>query len=225
MFHSSPQRYPPPDIGPQLASDWKPRWSYSWVEWLRVCDQNQESPMVEWFKCHTDFFLWSPTRKAWRMNELSVTRICFPINFALRHIDFPPGMKCKLVSKVGFYYNESVSLSITQNVENLSKWLCLYRSLKKSLSTVFVKATFATRISSPAVDTISSTIQPRSSQTLTIITIIWISPPTPQITFVCVSLFSLAFVIMCVVCALRRWPFEQKLQLISFNFVQFFQWK
>ena len=107
------------------------------------------------------------------MNDLSVTRICFPINFALRHIDFPPGMKCKLVSKVGFYYNESVSLSITQNVENLSKWLCLYRSLKKSLSTVFVKATFATRISSPAVDTISSTIQPRSSQT--IITIIWIS--------------------------------------------------
>ena len=114
------------------------------------------------------------------MNELSVTRICFPINFALRHIDFPPGMKCKLVSKVGFCYNESVSLSITQNVENLSKWLCLYRSLKKSLSTVFVKATFATRISSPAVDTISSTIQPRSSQTLTIITVItviWISPP------------------------------------------------
>ena len=139
-------------------------------EWLK-------SPMVDWFKCHTDFFLWSPTRKAWRMNELSVTQICFPINFALRHIDFPPGMKCKLVSKVGFYYNESVSLSITQNVENLSKWLCLYRSLKKSLSTVFVKATFATRISSPAVDTISSTIQPRSSQTLTIITIIWISPP------------------------------------------------
>ena len=107
------------------------------------------------------------------MNELSVTRICFPINFALRHIDFPPGMKCKLVSKVGFYYNESVSLSITQNVENLSKWL--YHSLKKSLSTVFVKATFATRISSPAVATISSTIPPRSSQT--IITIIWISPP------------------------------------------------
>ena len=109
------------------------------------------------------------------MNKLSVTRICSLINFALRHIDFPPGMKCKLVSKVGFYYNESVSLSITQNVENLSKWLCLYRSLKKSLSTVFVKATFATRISSPAVDTISSTIQPRSSQTLTVITIIWIS--------------------------------------------------
>ena len=136
------------------------------------------------------------------MNDLSVTRICFLINFALRHIDFPPGMKCKLVSKVGFYYNES--LAITQNVENLSKWLCLYRSLKKSLSTVFVKATFAMRISSPAVDTISSTIQPRSSQTLTTITIIWISPPTPQITFVCVSLFSLAFVIMCVVCALRR---------------------
>ena len=109
------------------------------------------------------------------MNDLSVTRICFLINFALRHIDFPPGMKCKLVSKVGFYYNESVSLSITQNVENLSK--CLYRSLKKSLSTVFVKATFAMRISSPAVDTISSTIQPRSSQTLTVITILWISPP------------------------------------------------
>ena len=44
------------------------------------------------------------------MNGLSVTRICFPINFALRHIDFPPGMKCKLVSKVGFYYNASVSV-------------------------------------------------------------------------------------------------------------------